>query len=589
MTMMKIKRIIKSLVLVYLIACITVLTACGGKDAGQIEGTESREAESNKESSAGTGEENGEIVYSADGAEEIAESENEIDPVALWAYDKLVGYWTDGAIVYYFNSFIADGQETFFYTRSDHTDKWYRCSLLEYSDEENDYSQDRFWNYMFEAQMQDDSGNMQNTDIYILYDDYTYERYMYIKTSAGLISLNQIPTYDLSMIPFIYTDLQFTGLSIDEKGEPVLSTVSIDHADYWAMQSMILDEEGYASDEGNCWLFNTDFQGYHLFKRKEGRSAYLYDGYYADCDMANRLASYNEVRQVDNIWTYSMIDNPYMDMEKVELSYDVLSGYVINDKYGNAYLYEAKSDTERLYKYSFTDGTMEITIDDVIFQTDIIGREDYENAVYTDSIVPKYMEDDLEVYKESSTAKLYFMYNDIYFEIADNSAVTPDILRMIASSFTAAGGEPTLESYLRSIGYDGRPFSDQAQLTRVEQDSMRTGWSSNNGLSAIYGKINDRTFECHYFGSFENATSFEYDLDENGKPIVLTLVESDYDFPYGDDLEVICFIDAYSHTYEQLYAHNMFEPYTYVRIVDLDSSLEELRHLYGVLFGYEEE
>ena len=109
------------------------------------------------------------------------------------ATNHMVGYWTDGTITYYMNSFVEDNEYVFFYTKADEEDNWYKFEISEMTDEHMDRQQEKYFNDTLYVTITDTKGNTQEAEMNLLRDRWNDMYYLYIDTEEGQTALKKLP------------------------------------------------------------------------------------------------------------------------------------------------------------------------------------------------------------------------------------------------------------------------------------------------------------------------------------------------------------------------------------------------------------
>lgn len=532
-----------------------ILMACGGN-------AESGETASGKEN--GTEE----VIQQESTTETLTETVSEIAQTSVdtgefdSTYNMLIGYWYDDSegVTYYVDSFIKDGGKTYIVTKSNEPDNWYQLVIESVSEENNDVTQDQYYNYTIEMKLSDKTGNESEQMMYILENRYNSypEIYMYLVEGDKVTTLKMLPTNDVSMISSVIAYMQYMRPTIADNGEIALEEVKLESTDYVALDYLIITEDG--SPNTDYWLFNEGFEGYYCFKRKENTGTYLFDAYYEDATMKDKLQDYYPFGGIE--WSTVVIENPYMNYTVAEVPQDVFSGYVIKNKDDIGYFYQA-ADNMKMDSISFGDYYLfNILVDGCKLSVDFMNEENFIEIVNQDSTVPKFVEADLEAYKNEKDTNIYMTCNDMYFKIKDNSDITVDVLRKLAGCFSDKIGEDIRVFLQESMAYNGVSCQAQLQFTEVQQSDF-----SSNGLSHIYAEYGNNVRVKYFFDeSVENYISTNYDPNDPNTPTVRGFVyDSYYDY---EDYEIFFYKNTSINEYQKMVIHKPNQPRMFMEIYD---------------------
>ena len=484
--------------------------------------------------------------------------------------ERMVGYWTDGEITYYMNSFIQNNEYVFFYTKADEENNWYRINISETTDEHNDYQQDRYHNDTLYAVVEDAKGNSVEAEMNLLKDTWEQMYYLYIDTKNGQKVLKKLPPYMYleSEVRHVVLYMKFVDLTLDENNEVVLTKQEIGH----------VDSEANLYEENNSKYILYDSAeptGYYYFQYEN--DGIIYKGYKEESGFIEKISGLIlPVEETPDYaaWQMEMIENPLLDYEVIEKGYDIFSGYTVEDDLGNLYLY-TNAEKQRMTRYELNSHVMEFVIDTRLFTVKIIDEDMFNETAMAEGAVPKYLESDIEAYKCATYFEYVIYGNGIYLLVdTGGNELSIDLCRMFCNCFTPTLEKKDLADYAKTMTFNGWNFAENTKINVVEQTP-----NTNTGFSLIAGTIGDSDVRFLYYldKSMEDAMSG-------------SAHESIYNNPYSDNLEMRITCTDYTYEYNGLYVGVIERPreYLYICASDYADSSEYFVRHFGELWGLEE-
>ena len=483
------------------------------------------------------------------------------------ATNHMVGYWTDGTITYYMNSFVKDNEYVFFYTKADEEDNWYKFEISEMTDEHMDRQQEKYFNDTLYVTITDTKGNTQEAEMNLLRDRWNDMYYLYIDTEEGQTALKKLPPY-LNLgyeVKHVVPYIKFVDLTVDEAGKIHLEKKEIGYVDSYASMTVDHTDRYILYDSANP-------TGYYYFQDKG--NGLLYHGYIEEKNFVEKIiVPISKVEDTPEYasWQPVIIENPLLDYEVVEKGYDIFSGYTVEDDFGNIYLY-TNGENQRMTRYELNSHYMEFTIDETHFGAELISGEAFNEKAMSANSVPKYLEADVEAYRVEEPSCYYVYGNGLYFEVDTNGAdISLEQCRKLTNCLTLTTEKKDLEAYARTITFNGWSFAENACITILEQSP-----DTNTGFSLIGGTV------------VEDGATFGYFLD---KSIEKATSGDDYKYvyenPYSDELEMQIICTDYTNEYNSLVVGVMRRPqeYIYIHTSSNSDSPDYCVYQLGELFG----
>ncbi len=474
-----------------------------------------------------------------------------VDELTSSADYRLSGFWTNGTVTYYINSFEKDGEKIFYYTKSDEPDMWYRYVVTSKEDIFDDL-QEQYAYTLYMLDITNSSGEKTQGKIGKITDSYMQSEYMNIEVNGTLVQLEKIDFRGGYHNAANY--MKFVVAQPDENENVILSLIDLTNEKYLYLQGTIIFTD---MAKGYHKLENTGYLGFH-----EGA-----------------IENYDDYNVVEIGYDLSMdfafVDFPYMEgtPEEVDLPYDVFAGYVIADNLGTSYLYQA-GEGQRMEEYDFTSGCMSFLINNCRFYWYALTKETYDSKILESQMDWVFSESWGEGYYDEESYEYYLQTDKGYFKMSYNPHYAkPDgtTVATVLNSLTVSEGGETLEAHIRDIvELNGHRFKDTVYLTSVTQ-----GDYTELGIQTVTGKLSkDSSVGFTYYLwnsiSFEDRKGsnegYENGWYEDGMNVNTDYHTSIYDSGYTDEFEIMGLGSSYTKQVNRILVHIQNQPHRYLDI-----------------------